>query len=349
MKAGVFYGKGDLRIEERPMPRAGKGQMVVKIDYCGVCGTDMEAYKFEIVKPVIILGHENVGTVYEIGEGVTGFEVGQKVLCGPPSYCAEHCTSCRQGRPNICDTGFARTAGIGGPDGGFAEYMLIQDVAHTMILPIPEGVDPRDAVLFDIICVSLHGLRRSNFKFGDTVAISGTGPIGLAAIQLAKAAGARTVVAIGTNSAKFPLLKEYGADVCINAKECEDLAAEVRKAVGNKDGADVTLECAGNQPSLLNCIYKIARSGSQVIMVGIVPTPLDQVVLAPVIPREIDLISSFVYTPEEVEMYLEMLAKGKIRFPGMVTDEVSLDDVVEKAVDRKDRTGMLKILLNPSL
>ena len=280
---------------------------------------------------------------------MTGFEVGQKVLCGPPSYCADHCAPCREGRPNICVTGFQRTAGIGGPDGGYAEYMLVEDVAHTMIIPIPEGVDLKDAVLFDVICVSLHGLRRSNFKFGDTVAVSGTGPIGLAAIQLAKAAGARTVVAIGTNSAKFPLLKEYGADYCINAKECEDLAAEVRKAVGNPDGADVTLECAGNQPSLLNCIHHIAKNGSQVIMLGIVGPPLDQLQLAPVIPREIDLFSSFVYTPEEVVMYLDMLAKGKIKFPGMVTDEVSLDEVVEKALDRKDRTGQLKILLNPSL
>lgn len=349
MKAGVFYGKGDLRIEERPMPHAGPGQMVVKIDYCGVCGTDVEAYNYEIVKPVIVLGHENVGTVHEVGEGVTGFQVGDKVLCGPPSYCAEHCSSCRSGRPNICDTGFARTAGIGGPDGGYAEYMLIQDVAHTMVIHIPEGVDLKDAVLFDVICVSLHGLRRSNFKLGDTVAVSGTGPIGLAAIQLAKAAGARTVVAIGTNSKKFPLLKEYGADYCINAKECEDLAAEVRKAVGNPDGADVTLECAGNQPSLLNCIHHIAKNGSQVILVGILGEPLDKLVLAPVIPREIDLISSFVYTPEEIEIYLDMLATGKIKFPKMVTDEVSLDEVVEKALDRKDRTGQLKILLNPSL
>ena len=349
MKAGVFYGKGDLRIEERPMPHAGKGQMVVKIDYCGVCGTDVEAYNYEIVKPVIVLGHENVGTVYELGEGVTGFEVGQKVLCGPPSYCADHCAPCREGKPNICVTGFARTAGIGGPDGGYAEYMLVEDVEHTMIIPIPDGVDLKDAVLFDVVCVSLHGLRRSNFKFGDTVAVSGTGPIGLSAIQLAKAAGARTVVAIGTNSAKFPLLKEYGADYCINAKECEDLAAEVRKAVGNPNGADVTLECAGNQPSLLNCIHHIAKNGSQVIMLGIVGPPLDQLQLAPVIPREIDLISSFVYTPEEIEIYLDMLAKGKIRFPGMVTEEVGLDDVVEKALDRKDRTGQLKILLNPSL
>lgn len=349
MKAGVFYGKGDLRVEDRPMPKAGPGQMVVKIDYCGVCGTDVEAYHYGIVDPVIVLGHENVGTVYEVGEGVEGFQPGDKVLCGPPSYCAEGCASCKSGRPNICTYGFSRTAGIGGPDGGYAEYMLVQDVAHTMVIHIPDSVDPKDAVLFDVICVSLHGLRRSNFKVGDTVAISGTGPIGLAAIQLAKAAGARKVVAIGTNSKKFPLLRSYGADVCINAKECGDLSAAVRAAVGNPEGADVTMECAGNQASLLNCLHHIARNGSQVILVGIVGEPLDRTVLAPVIPREIDLLSSFVYTPEEIEIYLDMLSTGKIRFPDMVTDVISLDDVVEKGLDRKDKTGQIKILIDPTL
>ncbi len=349
MRAAVFYGAGDIRIEERPIPKAGPGQMVVKIDYCGVCGTDIEAYRHEIVKPVIVLGHENVATVYEVGEGVTKFKVGDRVLCGPPSYCAEGCASCRSGRPNICSFGFPRTNGIGGPDGGYAEYMLVGDVDHTMIIPVPEGVDPKDAVLFDVICVSLHGLRRSNFKFGDTVAVSGAGPIGLAAIQLVKAAGARRVVAIDISDEKFPLMKAYGADVCINAATSPDLAGAVREAVGNADGADVTLECSGSQASLVNCVMQVAKPGSQVVMVGIVAQPLDQLVLAPVIPQEIDFLSSFVYTPEEIEIYLDMLKAGKIHFPGMVTDVIRLEDCVEKGVARADRSGQIKILIDPSL
>ena len=349
MKAAVFYGAGDIRVEERPMPKAGPGQMVVKIDYCGVCGTDMEAYKHEIVKPVIVLGHENVGTVYEVGEGVTKFKVGDKVLCGPPSYCAEGCSSCKSGKPNICAYGFPRTNGIGGPDGGFAEYMLVGDVDHTMIIPVPEGVDIKDAVLFDVICVSLHAIRKSNFKFGDNVVISGGGPIGLAAIQIAKAAGARKVVVLETSDEKFPRLMEYGADHCINVRTCENIAAEVRKVLGNPDGADVTFECSGSQASLLTCVFECAKNGSQVVMVGIVGEPLSQLSLAPVIPREIDFISSFVYTPEEIEMYLDMLAAGKIKFPGMVTDIIGLDDVVTKGVARADRTGQLKILLDPTM
>ncbi len=345
MKAAVFYGKGNIKIEERPIPKAGYGQAVIKMDYTGVCGTDIEAYKHEIIKPVIVLGHENVGTVYEIGEGVNNLKVGDKVLCGPPSYCKEACFACKSGKPNICVHGFGRTAGIGGPDGGYAEYMLVQDVEHTMIIKIPYNVKPEEAVLFDVICVALHALRKSNFKFGDNVVISGTGPIGISLIQIAKAAGARKVIAIGTNPKKFDLLKSYGADECIDAKTCENLAGEVRRLLGNEDGADVTFECAGNQNSVLNCIYHVAKNGSQVVLVGCPGEPMDKLILAMVAPREIDLITSFVYTPEEIQMYLSMVADEKIKFPNMVTDIITLDDLVEKGIGRKNWEGQLKILV----
>lgn len=293
MKAAVFYGKNDVRIENRPIPNASAGQIVVKIDYCGVCGSDVETYHHDSDKPVMVLGHENVATVYEIGEGVENFQIGDRVLCGPPSYCAEGCPACRSGRPNICENGFARTAGIGGVDGGYAEYMLIERPANTILIKIPDEVDEKDAVLFDIVCVALHALRRSTFKFGDTVAVSGTGSIGLAAIQLAKAAGARKVIAIGTNSAKRQIIQSYGADECIFLNECNDLGAAIRDICGAAGGADVTLECAGTKASMMNCLFHVAKRGSQVILVGCVDQPIEDLVFAALLPREIDIISSF--------------------------------------------------------
>lgn len=346
MKAAVYYGQGDVRLEERPIPKAGPGQLVVKIDYCGVCGSDVEAYHLG-GRPAMVLGHENVGTVHEIGTGVEGFSPGDRLLCGPPAYCAEGCVPCKSGRANICTHGFARTAGIGGIDGGYEEYMLIRDPAHTVLVKIPEGVDEKDAVLFDIICVSLHALRRSNFKFGDTVAVSGGGPIGLAAIQLAKAAGARTIVAIDNKSARRPIMEQYGADVCIGLDDCADLDAALAGAFGADGGADVTFECAGTEQSLENCIFKAAKPGGQVLLVGCLGKPAENLVLAAMMPREVDLISSFVYTPEEVQVYLDLLLARKISFPGMVTDIIGLDELVEKGLDRKDRKGMIKVLCQP--
>ena len=205
MKVAAFYGKGDVRIEDRPIPTPGPNQLVVKINYVGVCGTDVEFYKGgypPFVHLPMVLGHENVGTVTAVGEGVTEYQVGDRILCGPPSHCAEDCPSCQRGETNICIYGFPRTAGIGGPDGGYAEYMLVRDVKHTMLVKVPDGVDLKDAVLFDVICVALHGIRKSNFKVGDNVVVSGTGPIGLSALQFLKAAGANKIIALGTSPSK---------------------------------------------------------------------------------------------------------------------------------------------------
>ncbi len=348
MKAAVFYGKEDVRIEERAMPVPEANQLVVKIDYCGICGTDLETYATGgPISPVIVLGHENIGIVTAVGEGVTDYKVGDRLLCGPPTQCAEMCPSCKRGETNVCINGFPRTAGIGGPDGGYAEYMLVRDVKHTLLIKVAESVDPKQAVLFDVICVSFHGIRISNFKLGDNVVVSGTGSIGLAAISLLKAAGANKIIALGTTTSKFPLLKEYGADHCINPKETDNLAGEIREYFGSEVGADVVFECAGNNASLENCVYHCVKPGGQVMLVGTIGSPMTLVQAAFGI-HEVDLKSSFVYTADEVKMYLEMLESGKIQFPGMVTDIIALDDVVEKGLGRKDRTGQIKILIDPS-
>ena len=352
MKAGVFYGKEDLRIEEKPIPQVGPGQMLVKIQYCGICGTDVEFYNSGMVPPFcalpLTLGHENCGVVCEVGEGVTQFKVGDRVLCGPPGHCAEDCPSCKQGKTNICIHGFPRTAGLGQFDGGYAEYLLINDVAHTMIVPVPDGVDFKDAVLFDVICVSLHGVRGSNFKFGDNVVVSGTGPIGLAAIQILKAAGANKIIALGTTSSKEPIIKAYGADYFINSKECKDLHGEICKILGNEVGADVVYECAGNMISLANCVYQCVKPGGQVSIIGTIQEPMSALIPGRFSIAEPNFQFSFTYTEEDVKIYLDMVASGKLSFPDMVTSVVSLDECVEK-VFAGDRRGQLKVLIDPSL
>ena len=351
MKVAAFYGKGDVRIEDRPIPTPGPNQLVVKINYVGVCGTDVEFYKGgypPFVHLPMVLGHENVGTVTAVGEGVTEYQVGDRILCGPPSHCAEDCPSCQRGETNICIYGFPRTAGIGGPDGGYAEYMLVRDVKHTMLVKVPDGVDLKDAVLFDVICVALHGIRKSNFKVGDNVVVSGTGPIGLSALQFLKAAGANKIIALGTTSAKEPIIKAYGADYFINSKECQDLAGEIKKILGSEVGADVVYECAGNMKSLANCVYSCVKPGGQISVIGTIQEPMSNLVPGSFSIFEPNFQFSFTYTEDDVKIYLDMVASGKLTFPDMVTGVVSLDECVEK-VFAGDRRGQLKVLIDPSL
>ena len=350
MKALALYGPGDLRLEERPVPHPGPNQMVVKIDCVGICGTDVEFYAGHyppFIQLPMVLGHENAGTVVEVGEGVTDFQIGDRVLCGPPSACEAMCPSCKEGKTNICINGFPSTAGIGGPDGGFCEYFLIRDVAHTMLIKIPEGVDPKDAVLFDVVCVALHGIRISDFKLGDNVVVSGTGSVGLSAIQFLKAAGARNIIALGTSDEKEPLIKEYGADYFINSKTCEDVPGKIKEILGSPVGADIVFECAGNPASFNTCIGCV-KPGGQIMVIGTINEPFT------IAPGSFSIFEpefkfSFVYTEDEVNMYLDMLAQGKVKFPGMVTGVVSLDDAVEKYIAAPSRKGHLKVLIDPSL
>lgn len=350
MKTAVMHGKQDIRIEERPRPVAGPGQMVVKIEYVGICGSDIETFMLGRTATPLpkILGHENSGVVVELGEGVTEWKIGDRVLCGPPGHCAEDCPSCRQGKTNICLYGLPRTAGIGFPDGGYAEYFLVRDVAHTMIVKIPDDVSFEDAVLFDIICVSLHGIRISRFRPGDTVVVSGMGPAGLAAVQFLKACGARRIIALDTNDKKRTSALACGADDFINLTACDDVAAKIRELLNSQTGADIVFECAGQPASLETCMMQCVKPGGQVVLIGTIQKPLSLPLGDPQI-YEINLQFSFVYLQEDVEIYLEMLRTGKVSFPDMVTDIVSLDECVEKGLARPDRRTQRKILIRPSL
>lgn len=351
MKVGVLYGKEDYRIEEREKPKAGPNQLVVKMNYVGICGSDVELYKGSSLphcKYPMVLGHENVGTVVELGECVTRFEVGDRLLVGPGSSCEEMCPACKSGNPNLCQN-FLKYCNGFGLDGGYSEYLLVHDVANTMLVKVPDGLDLKDAVLFDVICVALHGIRMSKFRIGDNAVVSGTGPIGLAAIQFLKAAGASKIIVLGTTNAKFPLLRELGADYCINPKETEDLAGEIRKQLGSSVGADIVFECAGNNNSLSNCLNSCVKPGGQVLVLGTIQEPMDNIIPASFSTFEIDMQFSAVYIEDDIRMYLELLAAGRVRFPGMVTDVISLDDSLEKGLDRKDRKGQIKILIDPSL
>lgn len=350
MKALALYGPGDLRLEDRPVPHPGPNQLVVKIDCVGICGTDVEFYAGNyppFIQLPMVLGHETAGTVVEVGEGVTDYVVGDRLLCGPPSVCEAVCPSCKEGKTNICINGFPNTAGIGGPDGSFCEYFLVKDVAHTMLIKIPEGVDPKDAVLFDVVCVALHGIRISDFKIGDNVVVSGTGSVGLSAIQFLKAAGARNIIALGTSDEKEDLIKEYGADYFINSKTCPDVAGEIKKILGSPVGADIVYECAGNPASFNTCIGCV-KPGGQIMVIGTINQTFD------ITPGRFSIFEpefkfSFVYTEEEVMMYLDMLAQGKVKFPGMVTGVVSMEEALPKYIAAPSRKGHLKVLLDPNL
>ena len=210
MRAAVYTALETIEFQERPIPKAGPGEVVIKIKYCGICGTDVEIYFEGILPPGIVLGHENVGTVAEVGEGVEGWEVGDRVIAGPPGPCGQ-CYYCLHGKPAICENGFEQTNGLR-RDGGMAEYMLVKDPKY-MLTRIPDHVPFEDAVLMDCIAVAYHGIMESAFRMGDNVVVSGAGPIGLCLIQLLKIGGAGHITVLQPSPIKREMALKFGADV----------------------------------------------------------------------------------------------------------------------------------------
>ncbi len=347
MKVALYKGVRDVVLEDRPMLTAGPGEAIVKVEYVGICGTDVHSYMHEgIISPPTVFGHETVGTVYQLGAGVTSCMVGDRVAVGPPGNCGE-CHNCLQGRASICVNGFLRTTGISPmTDGGYAEYLLVRD-PKKMLLPIPRNVSFEEAVLFDVLGTSFHGIRKSNFKLGDTVLVIGTGPIGISAIMLLKLGGAGKLIVATLGEEKRKLGLQYGADASFDvSKEGAGLADKVRELTDGK-GADITFDCAGGSAAV-NTAIDATRSGGQIVLIGVDGKPTS-FVTARVVPHELELTTSFVYDAAEVGMIFDFLASGKLPLARtMVTDIIGMGDVVEKGLERLSKDNdQTKILLAP--
>jgi len=345
MKVALYEGPRKITLKQRPDPKAGPGDVIIKIKYVGICGSDFHTYLNggPVIPVGIVLGHENVGTVAEVGAGVKGWQVGDRVIASAPGPCGE-CYYCLHGRPSICVNGFPQTNGLA-RDGGMAEYMLVKDPA-AMLHRIPDSVSFEDAVLFDIMCVGIKGVRESAFRFADNVVVVGAGAIGLSTIQMLKLAGARHVTALQPSAKKRELALQFGADLALNPAESgQNLQSKIR-SLYDGIGADVAFECAGNPDSLQAAISSV-RGGGQVLVLGTggEPTPIIEGLM---VLSEINMKFSLAYTADDINIFLDMLTKHRIKTEGMVSDIIKLDDIVEKGFERMANTkGLVKVLVAP--
>jgi len=267
MKVAVFEGVRSIRLQQRPDLKPVPGEVIVKIKYCGICGTDVHIFDAELLPPPLVLGHENVGTIAAVGEGVGGWEIGDRVLVGPPGPCGE-CYYCNNGHSSICKTGFSRTNGLGpGQDGGMAEAMRVRE-PKSMLHRIPDEVAFEDAVLIDTIAVGLRGIIQSRFKVGHNVVVSGAGPIGLGTIEWLKIAGARHITVLEPSEKKRALALQHGAHEVHNPLEVGHGFREKILARYNGLGADVAFECAGN-PQSFETALDLIRGAGQMLVLGV--------------------------------------------------------------------------------
>jgi (R,R)-butanediol dehydrogenase/meso-butanediol dehydrogenase/diacetyl reductase len=345
MKAAVWHGYKDIRISERPVPRAKPDHVVVKVAWAGICGTDRHEYLgpnfIPVTKPhrltgktaPLILGHEFTGTISEIGEGVTGWKTGDRVTANGTLSCGV-CEPCRTGRYNICEKlGFVGVS----RDGTFAEYVTVE---ASRLFRIPDGLSLRRAVLAEPLACGLHSTRLLGDITGKNVLIVGPGIIGLACFFAAKLAGAGNLVVAGIGDLRKELVEQNGGTYVDT--ETQDL----KDAVVSRFGAlaDICYECVGAQASLDSSLGML-KSGGALMVMGVYGKP-------PVFRMndfqegERRLFTSQAHT-DEIALALDYLDRGLINGDALVTREVTLDTLVEQGFEELAQNNWkhIKILI----
>jgi alcohol dehydrogenase len=266
MKALVFRGPNNIAVEEVPIPKPGPGEAVIRVTLTTICGTDLHILKGEYpVKPGLVIGHEPVGVIHELGLGVTGYEIGDRVLVGAITPCGQ-CLDCLRGDLAQCG-GLIGGWKFGNTiNGAQAEYLLVPH-AQANLAKIPNGLlDEQVVLLADIASTGISAAESANTQIGDSVAVFAQGPIGLCATAGAKLKGASLIIAVESDPFRAQMAYRMGADKVLNHEKL-DVVAEI-KQLTNDRGVDVAIEALGTQQTFENAL-RVLRAGGTLSSLGV--------------------------------------------------------------------------------
>lgn len=338
MKAARFYEKHRLIVEDVPVRQPDDNGVLIRVRYCGVCGTDVHIFEGDKgsarVDPPVILGHELSGDVIKVGEKVKNVKIGDRVSVDPNLYCGK-CYFCANGKKHLCE----HMVGLGtAADGGFAEYVTVPE---ELVFPVADNVSYEAAAMTEPISCCLHGMNLTDVDIGDTVMIVGTGNIGMIMLQLAKHAGAAKIIAVEPNEKRREKAKCLGADICIDP--LSDDTEAILGANGVKN-IERVIDCAG-LTSTAEYSLKYAGRGATVMLFGLT-APDDVMSLKPfeLFQKELTIKGSFV-NPDSFEKAGRLLETGAVKVDSLITDIVPLDDiqsVFENRLYAKDGKVLIK-------
>lgn len=322
MKAIRLESIGNLFLREIDDPEPGPGELLVRVEASGVCGTDRHLLHGEFPStPPVTVGHEFCGIVEKLGPGVTGFTTGTRVTADPNIVCGR-CAPCQAGRINLCRN--LRALGIQ-RDGGFATYAI---VPQTQAYGLPASLKPEHGAFCEPIACCLHGIDMAGIPAGASVAVLGGGVIGLLTVQLARLAGARRVVLSTRQASRRRLAESIGATATVDPTDGDPVAAIAGPGGAVPGGADVVFECAG-VPDTMRQMTQVARAGGTVVVLGVMPRgetvpwePFD------VLFRELRVLGSFI-NPFTHGRAAELVSAGALQLDPLVTRRMGLDEVAD--------------------
>ncbi|MGI8772698.1 MAG: galactitol-1-phosphate 5-dehydrogenase [Acidobacteriaceae bacterium] len=321
MKALVLSAYHHLELAEVPSPVAGPQEVLVRVEACGICGSDVHGYDGSSGRriPPIIMGHEAAGVVAAVGEDVRGFEPGDRVTFDSTVYCG-HCDYCLRGQVNLCDN--RQVVGVSCGDykreGAFAEYVR---VPQHIVYKLPEALSFAEAAMLEAVSVALHAVRVSGLRGGERALVVGAGMIGLLTLQAAKAAGCSQVMIADVDATRLKLAREVGADVAIHASGAE-LVSQVLERTDGK-GVDVVFEAVGRNETVTVAIDAV-RKGGIVTLIGNITAEVT-LPLQKVVTREIRLQGSAA-SAGEYPRAMELLTSGLIQVRPLITAVAPLAD-----------------------
>lgn len=322
MKASRFLGNKTFAVTDLPTPHAGPGELVLRNQVCGVCGTDVHIYHGEPgsadVNPPVVLGHEYSGEVVEVGKGVTGFAVGDHVTVDPNIYCG-HCAYCQNGKKQLCPS--MEAIGVT-RDGGFAQYSLIP---ASQAFKLEPTVPWEAAAMAEPLACCLHGIDLAGIQVGDKVCVVGGGAIGLLMVQLAKLSGASQIVLSEPNEKRRQVGLQLGANAALDPTR-PDAQEAFAQVLGG--GANVVIECVGNVPAVKSA-FQFAGKGATVLLFSVpkVDATFD-LPLFDVYKKELTIKGSFV-NPDTHARAVALINSGKVDFGPIITHRFTLDQLPE--------------------
>ncbi|PSJ53081.1 zinc-dependent alcohol dehydrogenase family protein [Kumtagia ephedrae] len=340
MKAVRLEAIGVLATRDIAKPVPGPDDLLVRVEACGICGTDRHLFRGEFPsKPPVTLGHEFSGIVEAVGSGVSGFAVGDRIT-GDPNIACGRCPHCQNGRVNLCRS--LQAIGIH-RDGGLADYVI---VPQKQAFALPASLAPTHGAFCEPLACCLHGIDIAAIKAGSSVVVLGGGVIGLLVVQLARLAGASTVILSTRQASKRALAEELGATATVDPS-----ASDVIGQVAGPDGlvpggVDVVIECAGVRDTVEQA-PRLVRAGGTVVILGVMPQG-EKVEIEPfdLLFRELRVLGSFI-NPFVHRRAAELIASGTIKVEKLVSRQVSLDEAPQ-VIANPPGPGEVKVLVVPS-
>jgi 2-desacetyl-2-hydroxyethyl bacteriochlorophyllide A dehydrogenase len=347
MKAVEFRETKKLQLVNMSIPQPKEDEILVKVAYCGICGSDLHTYvKGLYVKSGQVMGHEFSGIVEEVGKSITGITAGARVVIKPLGDCG-HCEHCLNERPHLCENVFSGgLIGYGGTPGAFAEYVVIPKAqVNKNVFVLPSEISLDEAALIEPLAVALRGIHLADIGLNETVVVFGAGPIGLCVAQVAKSIGSSHVIQVDLSDHRLETAKACGIDTVINPRNEDVLKciAEITGKGNHNSGAtaDIVFECAG-VPITVKQSLKSVRHGGTIISLALFE---EELLFNPstLVAKEVKWQGAFGYFSKEFQTAISLVKSKKVNLKGMISHTYPIDKVLEAFEKQLDSANSVKV------